>query len=414
MWSAQSPRIEPIHRDRYSARMKSNSTLCPGHARRLVSWLCLSLFLVASPNAWAQDPAAHESFRYTEAKHAAGSLTYHGKIPVLIVEGTPEEIGAQIGQLQLNHVVTLQKLLEDYVRFRGWQEIYPYLLRAGGLLELNFPKNHRQEFAAATKQTKVNRDLLTLVNTAFDVVSVFACSTIVAEPSRSTTGELIFGRNLDLPRFANLHEMTLVTVYRPKNKHAFAAIGFPGVFGVISGMNDAGLALAVNEIYDSKDKAPKFNPFGTPKLFLLRRILEECATVDEAEKLLKDATRTGMMAVTLCDKKEAVVFEVTSKNVVRRKAQSGVCLCTNHFCSPELGVREGCFRMERLRASDKVEKLSVEKIGEFLHAANFRDLTMQTMIFEPSRLRLHLAFGQIPSSALPRQTLELGPLFRPR
>jgi isopenicillin-N N-acyltransferase-like protein len=367
-----------------------------------------------APLVWAQPPATpSETFRYEEGKYGDGELKYHGRIPVLVVQGTPEEMGKQIGHLQIGVIAEYQKLLERYVKFRGWQDVYPWLLRAGGLLEANFPASHRAEFAAAAREVPVDRNLLVLINTAFDVVSMFACSALVAEPARSNSGELLFGRNLDLPPFANLHELTMVTVYRGKGKRAFASIGFPGVFGLISGMNDAGLALAVNEITETKDDATKFNPLGTPKLLLLRRVLEECATIDEAEKLLRQAPRTGLMAVTLCDKERGVVFEVTPKNVIRRPAREGLCFCTNQFRTPELCVLDRCYRWDRLELSRRQEKLTMDDVGDYLHAARFPQMTMQTMIFEPARLRLHLAFGQIPSSALPRQTLELEPLLRP-
>jgi len=38
---------------------------------------------------------------------------------------------------------------------------------------------------------------------------------------------------------------------------------------------------------------------------------------------------------------------------------------------------------------------------------------VQSMIFEPEPLILHLAMGSCPSSALPMKTLELQPLFKP-
>ena len=47
-----------------------------------------------------------------------------------------------------------------------------------------------------------------------------------------------------------------------------------------------------------------------------------------------------------------------------------------------------------------------------LHAASQGDHTLQTMVFEPAELRLHLAVGELPSSAGPLRTLELAPLFR--
>ena len=128
---------------------------------------------------------------------------------------------------------------------------------------------------------------------------------------------------------------------------------------------------------------------------------------------IRDSTRTGMMAVTICDKKEGAVLEITPKSVVRRRANDGVCTCTNHFRSKELCVADKCDRLDELDASRKKEKLSVADIGNALHAARLPDFTMQTMIFEPASLRLHLAFGQVPSSALPRETLDLAPLLRP-
>src|SRR6476620_6308381 len=124
--------------------------------------LLVALFVcaVAAPFVSAQQPAAQEIFRYQEGKHGAGELKYHGRIPVLVVEGTPEEMGRQIGQLQIGVIAEYQKLLERYVKFRGWQDVYPWLLRAGGLLEVNFPANHRAEFTAAAREVPVDRNLL--------------------------------------------------------------------------------------------------------------------------------------------------------------------------------------------------------------------------------------------------------------
>jgi hypothetical protein len=366
------------------------------------------LALVVVPTASAQAP-----FRHAERSHGPAELKYYGKIPVLTVRGGPDELGSQIGTLQVAVLNDFQKLVENYVRFRGWQDIYPVLLKTGSFLEWNLPAAHRREFSAAAKTSKVDRDLLILINTAFDVVSAFACSTFAVEPARSEAGGPLMGRNLDLPRFANLHELTLVTVYRPGGgKRAFASIGFPGLFGVVSGMNDAGLSIAVNEILDAKDPGTRFNPFGTPKLFLLRRVLEECATVEEAETLLRAASRTGMMAVTVCDTSRCAVLEVTSKAVVRRDASGGLATCTNHFQSKELCVGESCKRLDRLEEHRGRAKFGLKDVAAALHAANFGELTMQTMIFEPATLRLHLAFGQLPSSAQPLETLDLGPLLR--
>ncbi|HEY8752001.1 MAG TPA: hypothetical protein VIM11_28730 [Tepidisphaeraceae bacterium] len=48
---------------------------------------------------------------------------------------------------------------------------------------------------------------------------------------------------------------------------------------------------------------------------------------------------------------------------------------------------------------------------KYLHAVNQGELTLQTMIFDPANLRLHLAFGKMPSSGGELRTIDLAPLF---
>jgi hypothetical protein len=50
-------------------------------------------------------------------------------------------------------------------------------------------------------------------------------------------------------------------------------------------------------------------------------------------------------------------------------------------------------------------------MAEKMDAVNQGPLTIQTMIFEPDSLRLHLAIGSCPSSKLPLKELDLAPLF---
>ncbi|MCI0351977.1 MAG: hypothetical protein L0Z53_21360, partial [Acidobacteriales bacterium] len=72
---------------------------------------------------------ADDPFRYPEAKHGRGEMKYINGLPVLRVEGTPEEIGEQIGVLGLKPAAHLPKLAEDFVKKKGWEKIYPLLLR---------------------------------------------------------------------------------------------------------------------------------------------------------------------------------------------------------------------------------------------------------------------------------------------
>jgi predicted choloylglycine hydrolase len=223
----------------------------------------------------------------------------------------------------------------------------------------------------------------------------------------------LFGRNLDYPTLGKLHQYSLVTIYRPKGKKAFASIGFPGLIGCLSGINEEGLALAVHEVRLSRDNSPRLNTKGIPYTMCFRRVLEECRNVSEAEKLLRSLPRTTILNLAVCDRQGGAVFEITSKNLVVRKGENGITPCTNHFRTKELTTGVNCWRYPLLAEDFHREKLDRNDLATRLHAANQGGATLQTMLFAPKELILFLALGKCPSSALPMKELDLKALLLP-
>jgi hypothetical protein len=359
---------------------------------------------------------AAEPFHYATGKHDKGELKYLQGLPVLLVEGTPEQIGEQIGSL-----AAARRMLDypdDLIKFFHADLGKPLLVKACVGMFGHFPTPSRQELEAFVKSSRFEREKVVVANTMFDIKKLFGCSALLVDGSRSQTAGPLLGRNLDYPSLGYAQEYTLVTVYHPVDKHAFASIGFPGLVGCLSGMNDAGLALGVLESYAVKEPLKRFNASGIPYALCYRRLLEECTTIEEAEKLLKSLPRTTITNLAICDKQGGAIFEVTPERVVVRRGDKGVCCCTNHFCTDELRPAEpvnlfGSFaRFRRLEAAQDKEKIGITDVQARLHAANQGDHTLQTMIFEPATLKLHLAIGKCPSSAQPLKVLELKPLFQ--
>lgn len=383
--------------------------------RRFPFWSSVLLGLFVATTVSAQEP-----FRYPEGKHGTGELKYINEVPVLSVSGTPAEMGEAAGVLVLKPAHKLFGLSEEFARRHGLTKLLPLMLNAGGFFSSRFPPHHLKEIDALAKASGQPRGLLIGLNIFHDLMGRGGCSALMVEGSRSSTGQPLFGRNLDWPPFFNLHEYTIVTVYRPNGKHAFALIGYPGMIGCATGMNDAGLCLATLEVTASKDKAPRYDPRGTPYMLALRQVLEECSTVEEAEKMLRSMRRATMHNLAICDKKNAAVFEITSKSLAVREDEEGLCCCTNHFRCPEMCVSKECGRYAILEKSGVKEKLSRKDVAQQMHAVSQGGATLQTMIFEPARLRLHLAYGQGPATpfgpgpatALPLHELNLQPLFQ--
>lgn len=385
---------------------------------------CLSLFLVIGA---AVPASAAEPFRYPEGKHGKGELRYINGLPVLRVAGTPEEIGEQTAVLGVKPAGRLLDYPKDILRLfypgdpdkkEAFALVWNLLVATGEQMLPQFPAHHRAELAAIEKASGREHDVIVAANTMFDIKKMFACSVLIVEADRSATKAPLLGRNLDFPTLGYLQDYSLVAVYRPTGKNAFATVGFPGLVGCLSGMNDKGLAIAVLEVFAAKDGSKSFNPNGVPYGLCFRRILEECSTVEEAYQLLSKMERTTRLNLAVCDKKGGAILEMTPKQVVLRRPVEGICPCTNHFCTAPLapdGQPNFFDTINRLRHLEQVPRKPALGLGDIaarLHAANQDQATLQTMIFEPATLKLHLAIGKCPTSALPLKTLELGPLLK--
>jgi isopenicillin-N N-acyltransferase like protein len=354
---------------------------------------------------------------FKEGKFEKGELRYINDLPVLIVAGTPEEMGRQKGALTGDVIPKIEEYPKRLLQYAKTDPEREKRLHAmAEALVPQIPADHRAEIRAFSKQTGMEDrwDIGVLANVMVDIYrSGFACSSIIVDAEHSTTKGPLFGRNLDFYTLGLIDDYNLVTVHRPVEKHAFVTIGFPGLFGCVSGMNDAGLAIAVHEVWYSRDKAPMYNPKGMPYTFCFRRILEECSTVAEAEKLLRSTERTTFLNLAVCDRKSSAVFEMTPKTIAVRSGENGLCLCTNHFRTEELATIIWCPRYRTLSRSYNQLPMSVKDVAERLHQVNMGKLTVQSMVFEPDPLILNLSISPAPASSQPMKKLELQPLFKP-
>lgn len=369
----------------------------------------LSLLLVAL---LVSSTAAAERRYFTERKADGGELRYIDRVPVLLVAGAPEEIGRQKGTLVGKEASSLIEFPKLMAKALGADEQLPKLLTACQQLVPQIPAGYAAELKSLSKQSGLPEAEVIGGNTLMDVYrGNWGCSSLLVEAERSKTKQPLFARNLDFPSFGMLDKYSLVTVYRPKGKHAFASIDFPGLVGVLSGMNDAGLCVAVHNVYRTGDGSPMFNPKGMPYTLCFRQMLEDCTTVAEAEKLLRDSPRTTMLNLGVCDLKNVAVFELTPNTVVVRKPERGTMGCTNHFRMEPLTVTKSCWRFDQLEKAQSEGPFSVEELEKKLHLVHQGPLTVQSMVFEPAALKLHVSLAGVPTSDGPYRELNLKELF---
>jgi isopenicillin-N N-acyltransferase-like protein len=359
-------------------------------------------------------------FRYPEGRHGNAELRHVDGIPLLTVRGTPEEIGAAVGSLALKPGRRMADYPDDLLRAFWLRPLRWPILQIGRRLARRFPDDYRREMEAMCAAAGLDHDRAVLGNTFYDVKKVAFCSALLVTAARSSTGGPLLGRNLDYPPLGYADEYSLVTVYRPCGaRHAFVSVGFPGMVGCLSGMNDAGLTVAVMEAYQVRRGVRRLDLSGLPFALCFRRLLEECSCVEEALAALRRMKRLGLNSLVVADRDGVAVFEITPDRVAVRRPRDGLIVCTNHFCTPELrppATRNLFNTVDHFTTLEQATRTRARfgsaELHAALHAVSDPDITMQTMVFEPRRLRLHLAIGTVPASAGPLQCVDLAPFLQ--
>ena len=110
------------------------------------------------------------------------------------------------------------------------------------------------------------------------------------------------GRTLDWP-LPTIGNHTIVLIEKMDDGTEVANITFPGFIGMLSGMNEHGVALSVCQSGHSSQ-------VGCPNTLLLRQTLAKSRSVDDAVSFLKMASPASSMNVIMADSEKAALIEL--------------------------------------------------------------------------------------------------------
>lgn len=168
------------------------------------------------------------------------------------------------------------------------------------------------------------------LNHAYDMSQMtgdlFGCTTAAFH---NPTHGMIHCRTLDWP-IRSLGKATRIFRFKGKG-HEYVTVGMLGFSGALSGMVPGGYSVTINWAPPSG-----LNLRGISPTFLLREVLETCATYDEAvKKIVSTETLTGAF-IMVCgvERGQACVIERTPHAAVVRLPH-GVLVHGNHFQVPE-------------------------------------------------------------------------------
>ena len=210
-------------------------------------------------------------------------------IPVVIVSGTPYEMGQSYGSLMASEVNACMTgylgMAQDYdpVRYSNaslyaaWAAVEPYV-------------NTRfiEEMQGLAAGAGVSYDKIRRAH-CVTLVSDYACSGVAVWGPATANGDLYQIRNLDYETEAGLQDYPVIVVYIPQTGLPHANPAFAGFVGSMAGMNAAGVALT--EIGDSPNSDYPYDLNGIPFFVMFRDILQDCRSLDQALDLITNAAR---------------------------------------------------------------------------------------------------------------------------
>ncbi len=363
-------------------------------------------------------PAAPPARAFQPGSWGRSRLVYAGEVPILHLHGSPARMGEAAGRLTRG---VLRKLAPHFAR--RFMDTFFTLIPADRkkakkkrLLDLvrrsraGIPEYRMKEIEALARAAGVPEEQILLANLLPEVAPRVHCSTLFLAGSRMTDKAPALGRNLDYPSIADIHLYGLVVIYHEKGRIPLASLTFPGLVGVLSGMNEKGLCGATMDVYRDSRKA---NPGAIPRFLFYRELLSRNSTVDQVLQAARGTICLSGGNFTTADARGgAAVLESNGKKWAFRRPKEGALFATNFFRSPSLGGPHPCRRYSLLeRQVKKRPVFSPRILRGVLRMAALGPINVQCMVFRPASREIDFAFGRVPAAASPFHHLGRMELF---
>ena len=236
-------------------------------------------------------------------------------LPVVYLEGSPYEMGRQHGELLRDPVRRSVARLLGYFRqyphipFFGPRAVNWWLGSAWRQAEPFIPSDYLEELRGLSDASGVGLKDLRRLHAIPD--RTYACSGLAAWGRATRDGRLVHTRNLDWNIRAGIQEGAAVFVVHPTGKHAYVNVGWAGFIGVLTGINDQ--HVSIGQVGAETDDA---SYRGLPMPFVMRRVMEEAGSVDDAARLVDQAPRTVGVNYLVADAKvrRALALETTRRH----------------------------------------------------------------------------------------------------
>ncbi|AZA91386.1 Predicted choloylglycine hydrolase [Chryseobacterium nakagawai] len=311
----------------------------------------------------------------------------------LYIKGNPLQLGYNNGALTQDLMQKQEEIffskVEGFVPSKFKQKLLNIFLKwYNRKMYLNVREDYQAELYGLSQYSSDRYDFIAprylrnlYLHGAHDIghamqdLAMVGCTSLAVWNENTEDGNMLIGRNFDFYVGDEFAQNKLVEFVEPEDGFPYMSVSWPGMIGVVSGMNKEGITVTINA---GKSRIPL--TAKTPISLVTREILQYAKNIDEAIAIAKKrhVFVSESILVGSAHDKNAVIIEVSPKNFgVYRVQNTSKVLCTNHFQSDaykhdvknqkQIEESHSAYRYEKLQELLQEEKkLNPEKIASIL------------------------------------------------
>lgn len=285
------------------------------------------------------------------------------------ISGSPIRRGATYGVL-CSDLLKYQedvfvKQIHEIVPSEWWVEfLHKLIIIFNRNMAKHIPEEYREEIYAMSLSCTDNYNSYGLpyvrqlnyhaahdIGHAMQEYMLVGCSSFAVWGEESETEDLLVGRNFDFYVGDDFAKNKVVLFVEPASGYRFASISWPGMMGVLSGLNEKGLTVTINA---SKGAMPISS--AMPISLLARQILQYASTIEEAYSIARqfETFVSESLLIGSAIDGYAAIIEKSPEKMALYKSPASRIVCTNHYQSELFCMDE--YNRENIATSDSPDR----------------------------------------------------------
>ena len=264
------------------------------------------------------------------------------------VSGTAEDRGGAMGSLSRDLLAYQEEAFVGFIKtavksFSYLRILYWLTIVFIRRMAFHIPDEYRKEIYAMSEFCSHTYDIFCdsyirqlSYHAAHDIghfmqdYMLVGCTSFAVWGGRSKDGKLLVARNFDFSAGDDFSRNKMILFSEPDSGYRYVSVCWPGMIGVVSGMNEKGLTVTINA---SKGRIPL--QATAPVSILARNILQYASDITEAMEIartFRTIVPETFMIGSRADGK-AVIIEKTDTGTYLYEQDNDMIVCTNHFQS---------------------------------------------------------------------------------